>query len=303
MSFKSLKIIQKLILTKAYIDYWKKQNDPEYIKFWEELKSNPNKIHEYIFDPPKKEGESYFEWCERTNFNPRDESGPKMESWFVKKCKEFGVWPPLPDPYKKLDWMNFEKKPDPDVIESMNNAYAYAYPRKKFVIKIDPFDDDFEILYHVYLQVNFLRKFISTAKDFQPKLFLKRDHINKFPLYAQIWDLRRWERKTFSEISRILKLRISTISDRFYRAYELIFNEPFDNEFFEELWSYLPKERLNNYCEICPKRNFCKELCPDMILDLRSIEKKRNWREVQAITRKTKDLLGLDGRFDSTPWK
>ena len=261
-------------IRKAYFNYWRLQNNPEYIKFWEKVKSLGDKAYQkYIFNPPLKEGENYTEWRLRTNWEG------EYKSWLVENMRKFGVWEPLPDPYKKIDWKNFIKNPDKEIIDSMNNVYCYnADSKRRFAVKIDPMEDDWEILHKVKITINFYRAWMATRGIFKPT---KKEHLEKFPLYAQVWDLRKSPgRKSFQEIAKIMKRKPSTVKMMFYKAFELIFGKPYDPDFFKDYKSKIPKRSLEKCCDTCEERKTCKEPCSIIIPYIMQDWKEKNYREV-----------------------
>lgn len=290
MSDKSRKEIQKQNIKKAYFDFWRIQNNPAYIEFWKKVKSLGDEVFKkYIFDPPMKKGETYPEWFMRTEAQGKG----KKESWFVKEMKSFGVWLPLPDPQKKINWINFDENPDKDIIESMTCAYGYnVHLRERFPIMIDPLLDDYEIKGQVEIYVKFLLTWMKTAGKIKPA---SRDQINKYHLYAQVWDLRKPPRKTFPEIASMLKIHSSTAKSMLQKAYELIFNEPFDRKAYEQKIKKLIKKndlKLCNTCSdhTCIKEGRFKNYCPDMMFHLKQLEKPQTEKIMMG------DYVGKDGK-------
>jgi hypothetical protein len=270
MPTQTSKEIQEDSLRKAYFDYWRIKNNPRYIEFWKEVKSmggegkaNGN-LQKDMFDPPLLKEEGYGEWFMRTNGEGRH------EYWFVEQMKKFKVWFPLPDPLKRIDWMNFIKTPDPDIIESMNYAYIYSYrSQRKLPIKIeiDGADDDKEIIRHVSRQVNFMRHIMGIWP-------LGRDHIGKFHLYAQTWDQKICDGKSFPEIAEMTNAKPTTVKMRFYKAFKLIYEvASYDPDLLE-----FPPEPL---CSDCDKREICKSLCFVADREVKRREKYR--RELQTV--------------------
>jgi len=267
MSIKSSREFQKQNLRKAYFNYWLIQNNPSYRDFWRAVKEKGETVHsEYIYDPPLRKGENYGRWFERTG------GQGQKESWLVKEMKRFGVWLPLPDPFKKIDWTNFEQKPDSAIIESMNSAYAYnADLRKRFPVMIDPLLDDYEIYFRVNQYVKFLRTWMSTSVGIPPT---RRHHIIKFQFYAQVWDLRKgFPKKSFREIARELRRPIQTVISQFKRAYELLYDRPYEATGHRAMIRSLVRKTT---CKDCPEQALCKKNgipCPDVEILLREDEK------------------------------
>jgi len=245
MSTKSSRELQKQDIREAYFYYWRIQNNPKYIKFWEKVKSSGGVTQQ--------------------------QGTKEKQSWFVSQMKYFKVWVPLPDPSKKIRWENFIESPDPEIIDSMNAAYAYAEPRKRFKVMIDPESDNYEIANIAVRWANFYRAFTGIHPH-------GRDHIKKFHHYAMVWDLRKPPRKSFPEIASMLKIHNSTAKSMLQRAYELIFNEPFDKEAYEQKIKKLSRKNDLKLCNTCSDHRCIKDgrfknYCPDMIFHLKQLEK------------------------------
>lgn len=87
--------------------------------------------------------------------------------------------------------------------------------------------------------------------------------------HLQVWRMRR-ERKNFGEIARTMstpskKVTIATAKKSFYRAYELIEERPYHPEDFRRTYWEVRKAELKRTCAICPDRNNCTVLCPDVL--------------------------------------
>lgn len=86
--------------------------------------------------------------------------------------------------------------------------------------------------------------------------------LKKWALYIQVWDERK-KRKGFPEIARELGTKEATVKKRFYRAYEIIYNKPYNPADYEK--PEIKKEYLKRTCETCQEKLTCKNLCPDVI--------------------------------------
>lgn len=80
----------------------------------------------------------------------------------------------------------------------------------------------------------------------------------------KVWQLRR-QRKTYGEIARILKIKLSTTKMAFQRAYELIEGRCYEPEVFKREHAEIKFSELRKTCETCPIRETCTELCPDVL--------------------------------------
>ncbi len=80
----------------------------------------------------------------------------------------------------------------------------------------------------------------------------------------KVWRLRR-ERKTYKEISRILRIGLQAAKMAFRRAYELIEDKPYNPEAFKRENLPVSVSELARTCLNCPIKNTCVELCPDML--------------------------------------
>jgi len=79
----------------------------------------------------------------------------------------------------------------------------------------------------------------------------------------EVWRLRK-EKIDFPEIAKTLNCKIDTAKKRFYRACERSQGKPYDPEILQSLW-VVKKSNLQQPCDVCPKRNTCTSLCPEML--------------------------------------
>lgn len=309
MPYKTWRKRREETISKAYFQYWQFQNNPDYVEFYVQN-----------FTPQRLNDEGYSTWARRLGLEQKIESTvcPQLEQKF-KLSYPFPV-----DPFKKIDWSDFETillKPDREILKTFRHfqkngggpivspfsphLFEYAPSAVLDVVrKLDghkyPFcfipnvvDYDKEEIFELMSQqIDSWRKWKMIQK------LRHRDHVNKFHLYAHVWELRKgWDRKTFPEIAKMITANISTVKSRFYRAYELIFNKPFDTNLFIKLRNRVRKESLAKYCEICREYKTCRGECPDILPFIDQDKVKRNWREVQPSESnpKIKAHLGLDG--------
>jgi len=171
---------------------------------------------------------------------------------------------------KKIDWTNFLKDPDSEIIDFFNctnnePVISFDPPRTR-----NPFPH--RKMMPVLIDLSFDKRDIfrnlSGMIDSYRLLFRKsphgRDHASKFHLYAQVWDLRKGPYKhTFPEIGKLLKLPISTTKSRFRRAFTAIYGTSYVPGSLVK--SQVRKDDLRRHCGKCPEREGCKEPCPDII--------------------------------------
>jgi hypothetical protein len=235
---------------RGYIHCWKLQNNPAYIdwyKRWEPWHRGVDPI------------------------NP-----PEIQDY--DKRIDFGLAWVVFNPFKTIDWTEFieSNKIDYEIIhafryepvlwsrainQSLKKADDELFDTPILRLALDLNYDKKEILDTISTLIDFFRK-IKNIKPF------KRDFLNKFPLYAQVWDLRKGPTgKKLREISKMLKTNVSTVKSRFYRAFQIIYNRRYDAEIFKkEIKNKVYIEQLERTCKDCPKREKgCNELCPDVI--------------------------------------
>lgn len=254
-------------IRRVYFEYWLLQNNIEYIKFYKGVLDKEKAL----------------------------ETSP----WFKEELRKFGLVS-LVDPFKKIDWDYFRemRKPDKLLLYSMNLAKDDTFyepvwltpdlescswkeyeeykgyegeillerisnpivPFCPFVnVTIDLRFDKKEIIEGLHKIIDLQRK----CWEIEP---CNRDFVNKFHLYVQTWDLRKGsERITFRQIARVMRTNISTVKSRFYKAFELIYKEPFDPNLFRKAKKTVHKESLGRYCDTCKERQTCTILCPDVI--------------------------------------
>lgn len=78
----------------------------------------------------------------------------------------------------------------------------------------------------------------------------------------EVWK-ERLLRKSFKIISEELNITEANAKKRFYKAYELIFNEKYDPSKYKK--PEVKKEYLKRECNTCEERATCQEPCPDII--------------------------------------
>lgn len=257
MATKTKKVTKRETITRAYYEYWRLQNNPEYVKFYNEAKS----LKSLPQIPDHKTG------------------------WVNSNMRRFGIWDkfdrrgapytkdgrkivdplPLVDPNKRINWSGIESgEVDEEIISIMNlNLFKPAAIRDVILREGQPIVyvsmnlryDKTEILHSISEWIDRLKK----DRGIRESLRMSRDQLNKIPLYAQVWELRR-DRKTFPEIARQLKIPTGTVRMRYYHAYDVIYNHRYQSD----LRKRIDKETLRKYCEICPDRT-CKILCPDVL--------------------------------------
>jgi len=252
MSVKTRKRIQAELIKKAYFRYWRLQNDPEYISFYakeRELKGKTN----------------------------------------TDEMRKFGLGSFLVDPSKKIDWSNFN---DEEILQTaptafdiplkhtirqeiLNNIQARleAIPSIRTVIygdkspflqfRVDLRFNKKEILESLSSQIDRMRK-VKRIKPFT------REFINKIPLYAQIWDLRKGlPKKSFKEIGRELRQPFSTVVSRFKKAFELLYGKPYESvEYKKKILAIIKKKT----CKDCPEYSPDCPGCPELMFELEMIE-------------------------------
>jgi hypothetical protein len=302
---KARKELQKEVVQRAYFEYWRLQNDPEYLLFYEERRKKRIEVGDPI------------------DFTKADSEFIKQRKRFRLKGFHWGnhgkiiqdVWV---DPFKKIDWTNFLKNPDREIMlvfESSDIFKPVSFPSywarcsKTISMFVDdgppilmdgipvfilgnllpnyllennnimPFYLDLrydkkEILFNLSEQIDRHRK----IRGVEP---MGRDSLNKFHLYAQVWDARKGEKRMrFSEITKLMGAPISTIKSRFYRAFNLIYGRPYDSDVFQEARGKVAKETLRRTCGKCEERDTCREICPDVILYVEQDRVKLSYREV-----------------------
>lgn len=266
-------------IRKAYFYYWKLQNDPDYVEFYRKN-----------FIPQRLSGERYSTWASRSGYKQKMELtiGPQLLEKF-KLSHRFPV-----DPFKKVDWSNFEKamsEPDQEILKTFAHfrrngggpvivfcpqAFGYAPsavfeitrrlsgPKYPFCFIPDVVDGTKEeILETISQKIDGWRRLEMVRR------LLRRAPVNKFHLYAQVWDFRRPPNSlSFPQIARKTKTGIATVKTRFYRAFELIYNQPFNRDLFKEI--KIEKQSLTKVCDNCSDRKLCRakrveDLCPDVI--------------------------------------
>lgn len=80
----------------------------------------------------------------------------------------------------------------------------------------------------------------------------------------KVWQMRK-EKKTFSEIAKVLKMSADAARKAFYKAYGLIEGRNYDREKFLRAAGLIQKSELAITCENCPQRRTCTSLCPEAL--------------------------------------
>jgi hypothetical protein len=274
-------------IARAYFEYWKLQNNPEYVKFYNETKAL--KSHPPI--PDDKWGRIRFNMLRFGIWDKFDRRGAP----YMKGGRKIIDPLPLVDPNKRINWSNIESgEVDEEITSIMGlNLFKPAAIRDVVLRDGQPIVfvsmnlryDKSEILHSISEWIESLKK----DRGIREALRKARDPLNKVPLYAQIWDLRR-ERKPFPEIARQMKIPTGTVRMRYYHAFELIYGHRYQ----PDLRTRIDKETLKKYCDICPDHRTCEILCPDILAYIAQDEVKR--REVF--------VKGLDfDRFSLKRWE
>jgi hypothetical protein len=261
----SKKEIQRERILKVYFHYWKLQNNPAYVDFYRRWQE-----HEIPFEKILSEAKIHgYPWM---TFGPP--SKPGLSSM---------VCPiPFVDPFKKIEWRKVSGLDDLYFRDTFNFKLYSVYeigcertPGPFLKVSIDPCADKKDIFSEISEMIDDWNKVNRTS----PR---DRDFLNKFPLYAQVWDLRRGaNRKKFKEICQALNLSNSTCKSRYYKAFKLLYGRAYDREFDEKARRKVPKEALNKTCDICSEKRSCTIPCPDVLPYIMQDWKERHYREVQ----------------------
>lgn len=100
-------------------------------------------------------------------------------------------------------------------------------------------------------------------KESDWELYKKRNRDEAWT-HLEVWKLRK-EKKSFSEIARALQITTEAAKKSFYRACEMTQGKRYKPEMLKrEIW-HIKKEDMKITCNICPQRNNCKTLCPDVL--------------------------------------
>jgi hypothetical protein len=257
------------------------------------------------------------------------------------KLDKFGLVWTVADPSKKIDWTNprtMLKSVTDDILDTMEEwrterldrpikVYSSLRSMLTPLVKcfneipysqlieaaVESHSENYPII-TIEVDLRFEKKeimeLISEAIDVEREThkiepYRSGSHVEKLPLYAQVWDLRKGPTgKTLLEIAKMLKANVSTIKSRFYKAFELIYDRKYDREIFnKEIRSKVHIEALERTCKDCPKREKdCRELCPDVIAYYMQDpgENKLRERLFSDLPKKRKVKLGLEEYIDDS---
>lgn len=294
-------------IKKAYFEYWRFQNNPTYLEFY-----NQN------FNPHRLEGELYSAWAERL------ECAEKMNRIVIPELqKRFNLSYPPVDPFKRIDWFSFKnalREPDKEILFTFKSAQKWRGPVITLLTVMlcdEPLGYHWQdiknrvktvdsplcfIPNHTYDKKEILNAISNEMDEWEKmrrvKRIRRRDSINKFHLYAQVWDLRKGHpKKSFARIAEMTGASRSTVKARFYKAFELIFGYPFNSEHFSAFGKKVYRESLIRHCGDCGERDKCTDACPDIMPYIMQDWGKRNYKEVQPSENNPKVMahLGLAG--------
>lgn len=254
-------ILKKEKIKKVYFAYWRIQNNPEYIDFYREWTQF---IKRYKGDPQK-------------TLHDTDESFFDRVRDIKKKFGIIGIY--LVDPLKKIEWGEVGKLDRGDLV--IMGAFSSKIIRElgwnkkpmslgayqeeiesnpSLRISVDMRANDKDIYYELSQKIKGWREARKV------KRFNIRDPVEKFGLYARVWDFRKGhERLNFRQIAKKMGSNMQTTKMRFYKAFELIYGEKYDPERFLKERNNIPKESLKKTCDNCQERSTCRILCPDVI--------------------------------------
>lgn len=267
MAKRTHKQLKKERYQRIYFHYWKLQNNPEYIKFWEKQTT-------FLEDFQK---------------NP-EQTLAKVDKNFFTDSEEiikFGLGGRLPDPYKKIDWKALidSDKVDLDILRGLTfSPLFHSVHVQRFHREVEP-DQQPETRNPILRllidlskdkeeTLNQVSKYIDKWREIRKiELSKNRDQVGKFHIYAEIWDLRKgFPKLTFRDIGRKLKRPIKTVHSQFKRAYEYLYNKPYEStEHRAVIRSFVRKTS----CKNCPERFSCKIPCPEIEILLKEIEAKQ----------------------------
>lgn len=264
MGIKTRKQLKKERFQRIYFHYWKLQNNPEYIEFWK---------RETAFHEDFKK-------------NPKEAFAKMDNNSFIDSAnisKKLGLGYVLFNPFKKIDWkglIDFDKV-DLDIIRGLTFSPIFSSVKVegwepkdqtgKFILRllidISPIHDKKDILETVSVYIDKWRE----IRKIEPSK--SRDQINKFHIYAQIWDLRKgFPKKSFKEIARELKRPTPTVVSQFKKAYEFLYNKPYESTDLKSIRRSLIRK---TNCKNCREYLFCKIPCPDMQILLEELDVKQ----------------------------
>ena len=255
---------------KIYFHYWKLQNNPEYIEYW---KKQTAYLQEYQKNP--------IETLRKTDDNFFTNS--------VNLSIKFGLRGILVDPYRKIEWedlINFNKV-DSDIIRGLAFSPFFSPVKvQRFHREVEPNDQDetgnpilrllIDLSYDKKDILNQISGYIDKWREIRKiELSKSRDQISKFYKYAQVWDLRKgFPKKSFREIARELKEPTPTVVSQFKRAYELLYNKPYESTDLKSIRRLLIRKTT---CKGCPDYP-CKIPCPDVQIQLEELDVKQAHR-------------------------
>ncbi len=78
----------------------------------------------------------------------------------------------------------------------------------------------------------------------------------------EVWEARRL-RKPFKDIASEFAITEDAAKKRYYRAFEIIHGKKYDPVNYEK--PEIKKEYLKKVCETCEEREYCTDLCPDVL--------------------------------------
>ena len=262
------KQLKKEKFQRIYFHYWKLQNNPEYIKFY-------------------KRETAFLKDFER---NPKEAFTKVDKNFFIDSAslsKRLGLGYVSLDPFKKIDWkglIDFDKV-DLDIYRGLAFSPIFSpvkveewepndQKRKsilRLLIDISPIHDKKDILEIVSVYIDKWRE----IRKIEPSK--SRDQINKFHIYAEIWDLRKgFPKKSFKEIARELKRPTPTVISQYRRAFELINGRPYEAGDHKAFLRSLIRKTT---CQGCAQWAPCSNQkgkdaipCPEVQMQLKELE-------------------------------
>ncbi len=280
---KTRKQLNRERILRIYFHYWKIQNNPEYIEYWKgrtdpqrsftefrntfaELR-NKLGLAQHLINPFKK-----IDWKAFIDFKKVDPDiiNVLIFSPFHQpiRVELYHREPGLVSAKWVLNTENSKFKLD--VLKNIANKSEVSplqigNPILKLLINLTQNKKD--ILEKVSRCIDVWRKErkIDLAKS--------RDQIEKFPIYAEVWDLRKgFPKKTFKEIARYLKRPTRTVESQFKRAYEYLYNKPYESTEHRAVMRSLIRKTT---CKDCPEKSQCearKIPCSDVLIQLKGLE-------------------------------
>ena len=281
---------------KAYFEYWRFQNNPAYVEFYQAYQSKRNRLHNVHRGPH----ETWEEWTNRVSEDLIKSIPEKdyfsLENWYIEEKKKFGLGELLVDPFKKINWQDLENPKNIDrqiwdtIVDQRKERGSYPikliFPSNVFypafshlkptdlIPVIDISFDKKEILAAISSVVDQYKWRWGKATNFN---YLKRPgrDTSKLHLYAQIWDLRKgFPKKGFREIARELRQPIQTVISQYKKAYELIYGKSYESTDQKSIRRSLIRKTT---CKDCPDYP-CKIPCPDVQIQLEELDVKQTHR-------------------------